>query len=68
MISGSDESLALVVGLIDGILHRPVEPLSFKFWRWHPHTETGGDRSRWMAARMTELSISSVIHLGGLRS
>lgn len=31
VISGSDESLAPVVGLIDGILHRPVEPLSFRF-------------------------------------
>ena len=32
-ISGFGEWLAPFVGLIDGILNRPVEPLSFGFWR-----------------------------------
>jgi hypothetical protein len=32
VISVSDERLAPVVGPIDGILNRLVEPLSFAFW------------------------------------
>ena len=32
-ISGSGECLAPLVGLIGGILNRPVKPLSFGFWR-----------------------------------
>ena len=52
-ISGHGGGDNTAYGSIGTFLHKPVEPLSFRFLRRHPHTETGGERSRWMAARMS---------------
>ena len=67
-ISGHGGGDNTAYGSIGTFLHKPVEPLSFRFLRRHPHTETGGERSRWMAARMADQIDRERNHAGNTRS